>query len=191
LTFYDHVQYVTRKYAKKIGFLARVGSNLSMQTKLLLYNSIAAPHLEYCSTLFYNMPKYILHDVQTVQNRAMRIILRCNRYTPIQTMLNVLNILSVKQKVVYNSFVFIYKVKNKLVPSYICDKIQNFADVHSYNTRNNFDFVLTDKYNNEVYASNILCRDLFEFNRLPKEIKMCESLNKFKKCMRDYVLLKY
>lgn len=191
LTFYEHALYITRKFSKKVNFIARVGRNLSVSTKLLLYNSIAAPHLEFCSTLFYNLPAYILNDLQTIQNRAMRIILKSNRYTPIKIMLNVLDFLTVKQKTVFNTFVFIYKIKNKLLPSYLCGKATNFSDVHNYNTRNKNDFVLTNKCNTESLASTVLCRGLYEFNCLPVNIKICENLDKFKQHLREYVLLKY
>lgn len=106
-------------------------------------------------------------------------------------MLEVLNILSVKQKIVYNAFVFIDKIKNQLLPTYICDKTKNFSNMHNYNTRNKNNFVLINKCNSEILASNILCRGLLDFNNLPRKVKMCETLVEFKKCFREYVLLKF
>lgn len=87
LNFHTHADYVTRKFSKKISFIARIGNQLSLGTKLLLYNSIAAPHLEYCATLLYGLPAYKIDRIQIVHNRAMRTILKYNRYTPVATIL--------------------------------------------------------------------------------------------------------
>jgi len=107
LTFYAHADYITR-------------SQLSTSTKLLLYSSIALPHLEFCSTLLYSLPAFKIDQIQIVQNRAMRCILKCNRYIPVATMLNVLNMLCIKQMIVFATHVFVFKIKHKLLPPYIC-----------------------------------------------------------------------
>lgn len=188
LSYIPHAYYVMRKFSKKINFIARVGRNLSLHTKLMLYNSIAGPHLEFCSTIFYNLPNYIIHEFQIIQNRAMRGILECNRYTPINLMLNVLCMFSVKQKIVFNVYVFIFKIKNKLLPSYICDKTRDFNETHNYNTRNKNDFILNARCNSSQMANSVLYKGLYEFNYLPKFLKDCTRIHEFKKLLRDYVL---
>lgn len=70
----------------------------------------------------------------------MRIILKCNRYTPIKVMLNTLNLLSVKQFVVYRTLLCIYKIRTGLLPSYLLDKIILVQDIHDHNTRQVNDF---------------------------------------------------
>ena len=78
LNFHAHADYILRKFSKKINFISRIGRHLTTHTKLLLYNSIAAPHLEFCSTILYNLPNYLIQKFQVVQNRALRSILKCN-----------------------------------------------------------------------------------------------------------------
>lgn len=189
LNFYAHSDYIMRKFSKKISFIARIGNQLSMGTKLLLYNSIAAPHLEFCSTLLFNLPNFKIEQLQIIQNRAMRTILKCNRYTPIVTMLNVLNVLSVKQKITYSVLVFLFKIKNNMLPSYVCDRVKFFRDVHNYSTRNRNDFILSDKCCTTQMLDSVLYRGLHDFNMLPNNIKSCDNLNLFKKLVRAHVLL--
>jgi len=110
LNFQAHADYITRKFSKKVNFISRVGKHLSSYTKKMLYNSIAAPHIEFCATLLYGLSAYKIEQLQMIQNRAMRAILKFNRYTHISTMLTTLNMLPVKQKIMYN--VVVEKVKN-------------------------------------------------------------------------------
>ncbi|CAH0549695.1 unnamed protein product [Brassicogethes aeneus] len=62
-------------------------------------------------------------------------------------------------------------VKNKMLPDYICKKTQYFKEVHSYNTRNCNDFILTDKCNTSQMLNSIMYKGLLEFNKLPNDIK--------------------
>jgi len=114
LKFYAHADYITQKCSKKVGYISRVGRQLSMETRLLLYNCIAAPDLKFCSALLYGLPRFEIDQIQIVQNRAMRCILRCNRYTPSVTMSTILSMLPVQKMIVFAVHVFVFKLKNGL-----------------------------------------------------------------------------
>lgn len=55
------------------------------------------------------MKAYSMQMLQRAQNRAMRAILGCNRYTPVIYMLEALCFMSIKQKMVYNVCLMICK----------------------------------------------------------------------------------
>lgn len=188
LNFQAHADYIMRKFSKKVGFITRIGKNLSMYTKLQLYNIIALPHLQFCSTLLYGLPQYKINQLEKIQNRAMRQILRCNWYTPIESMLSILNLLSVKQRILFNVYLFIFKLKYGLLPSYLCNKLRVFEDVHSYPTRNRTDFILFNRCNSNRLFNSILYKGLSEFNKLPVIMKNCDNLNHFKRLLRKFVL---
>lgn len=188
LTFRPHADYIMRKFSQRVGFIYRVGRNLSMYTKYLMYNCLAAPYLKFCSALLYNLPNYKINEFQVIQNRALRTILKCNRYTPVKLMLNVANVMSVKQGIIYDVYVFLYKLRNKLLPAYICDKVTYFKDVHNYQTRNCNDFILVDRYRSNQMSNSILCRGLSEYNKLPNDLKNCDNFKNFSTMLRKYVL---
>jgi hypothetical protein len=78
---------VHKKMSVKAHFLKRMSTNMSQYTKLLLYKSILAPHVENCSTLLFMPPNYGIKELQLIQNRCMRITLNCSKYTHIEDML--------------------------------------------------------------------------------------------------------
>lgn len=77
------------------------------------------PHLNYCSTLMISCNKEQIDSIQKLQNRAMRIILKCDYLTPIEYMLKELNWLSISQKIVYYVILMIFMMKNDLMKSTI------------------------------------------------------------------------
>ncbi|KAJ8977797.1 hypothetical protein NQ317_000053 [Molorchus minor] len=90
LNFIPHFNYIHKKILKKIYFFSRVSQNLSCNTRITVYNTIIKTHFEYCATVLYSLDLNKMLAVQKLQNRAMRIILKCNRYTPISNMLSCL-----------------------------------------------------------------------------------------------------
>jgi hypothetical protein len=127
------------------------------------------------------LPAYKVHEIQIVQNRAMRNILCCSRYTPINLMLKILKFLSVKQ-----TLITVFKIRIKKTPRYLHDKINYVKERQQYNLRNCQDFDLQlSKFNPKC---NILYHQgLKLFNQLPIDIKACNDLSNFKGMLRVYV----
>jgi hypothetical protein len=130
LKFHSYALYLQNKMSKKAFFLSRISKNLSSYTKVVLYKSLIAPHIDYCSSLLYMLPNYRIKELQIIQNRCMRIILKCDRYTSVQYMLNILQLMDVKTRIIYNTLVTIYKIKNKLMPNYLLSKVTYCYDLN-------------------------------------------------------------
>ena len=88
LTFREHANFIINKVAKIIGVLNRIRKYISAYTASLVYKSIILPHFMYCPTVLYMFCKADIESMQKLQNKAMRIILKCNRYTRIKEMLD-------------------------------------------------------------------------------------------------------
>ncbi|KAJ8971063.1 hypothetical protein NQ317_002755, partial [Molorchus minor] len=87
LCFKSHANYIMNKMSKKVYFMSRVGKCLSMFTKITIYKSIIAPHIDFCSSVLFNLKDNQIQQLQKIQNRGMRNILQCNKFTPIKLML--------------------------------------------------------------------------------------------------------
>ena len=135
LNFKRHLQYVNKKVARKIYYCMRMNRNLSIDCKLRLYKAVIAPHFDYCATLLYQMYDCDLKTTQIIQNRALRSILGCNRYTPINYMLNMLKVLNIKERIFYNTMNFIRKMRSNNLPRYLTESVTLTQDMHEYNTR--------------------------------------------------------
>lgn len=69
--------------------------------------------------------------MQKLQNHAMRYILKCDYRTPSEFMLNSPNWMSVAQQINYNVMIMVYKMKNYLVPQYLCNKVRYKVELAS------------------------------------------------------------
>jgi hypothetical protein len=75
-----------------------------------------------------------LDRLQRIQNRAMRIILRCNRRTRVFDMLSSLRWMNERQRIHVNLCTLMWKIVHGRTPNYLCN-FQLNSDIHKYTTR--------------------------------------------------------
>lgn len=187
LTFKEHVQYIIDKISKNVNFLYRVGVFLSQFSRLLVYNTLVLPHFTYSASILYFANKNELDRLKKLQNRAMRIILRANRYTPIRNMLIALNWLDVESYLEYHVLCLVYRIKSGLTPTYLTEKLVVNSSVHDYPTRSNDQFRVSRK-NKRCTERALYHSGLIKFNSLPLEIRASPSLSVFRGRLRVHLL---
>jgi len=106
------------------------------ETKVIFYESIVAPHIDYCSSMLFVMNQSQIYYLQKIQNRFMRGILRAEVRTHISEMLEVLGWKSINQRIHYNVLKLMYRLENGDLPKYLDSMLYSNREVHNYNTRN-------------------------------------------------------
>lgn len=192
LNFDKQIGACVKKTASKVNFLCRISRNFTLDTKKIIYNSIVLPHFNYCSTIYINCSKEQIAVLQKIQNKAMRIILNCDRDTPRTFMLDALNMMSIAQRIKYNVLIFIFKIVRGMMPNYLKEKLIYTRNIHNVNTRQNTENVLRlPNYRLETTRMNLFYNGIKLFNDLPVEIRNKETLNSFKKECDKYVKENY
>lgn len=186
LDFKKNLDYVVKKMSKKINFLSRISNKLTPITRTKIYTSIVASHIEFCSSILFLSNETDLKKLQLLQNRGMRILLGCNKYTSIKSMLDCLGWMTIKQRVNFNTIVLIYKIINNLLPNYLTNKINYVKDGHNYNLRTNEHFKLKF-FNNKKNENNLYYKGMQMYNKLPIEIKNAKNIKSFKLNLSPYV----
>lgn len=182
LKFSSHANYVIKKVSKKVYFLCRISSFLSEWSKLLVYKTIIAPHFIYCPTILFMFNNSEFYSLQKIQNKALRSILNCNSYTSIRFMLEQVEILSVRQIIMLNVFIFLFKLLNNMLPTHLLEYCSFINDIHDYNTRNNQNFYV-ERSNTNYGQNHLFNKGLRLYNDLPQEIKNSSTIIMFKiKC---------
>lgn len=186
LSFNSHVQYVNRKIAKKVNFLYRINKYISPYTRVTIYKTIIAPHFEYCNSTMLNYNGYSMESLQKVQNRAMRAILRCNRYTPICNMLDATGFMSVNQRMVFNVCIMVYKMVNGIGPGYLNREVKRVSDRHGYETRN-ANSLDVSKCRTKLCEKSIKYVGFKMYNNLPAAVRAQTTVISFKRELCKYV----
>ena len=179
LTFKSHIDNIIKKVAKKYGIMCRLKNELTVTSKIQLYKSLISPHLDFCSSILFLANNTQILRLQRLQNKVMRLILRCTRYTSSSFMLDALQWLSVKQRIYYLTMVFIYKILNGLVPRYLCDRIERGNDIHRYNTRSATD-ARTPNFLFSRSQNSLLYKGINFFNSMPGNVKRAVTIAEFR-----------
>lgn len=190
LSFCKHAEYITKKISKKVNYLSRISKYLSTWTKRIIYNTIIHPHFTYCPTIIFMLNNTQINDLQIKQNKALRNILNCNIYTRVKFMLDCANILSVRQSVMLNVFLFIYKLLNNMLPKHLFDSCTFVSDIHNYATRGQHNFYI-QRTSTNFGENQLFIKGLKLYNDLPIDVKNSQNLNVFKKKCISYVKQKW
>ena len=186
LNFKENVDYVCKKAAKKVGILSRLAKNLTFGARVSIYKSVIAPHFDYCSSLLFLCNEASMDRLQKIQNKAMRVVLRCSRMTSIENMLKALDWPSVKQRIYASTMFLIFKLKHGLLPEYLSEMVSYSRDIHQYPTRTRDNFWIS--YKRSASAMNYLFhKGLIQFNALPSDIKSEKSDVVFKRKLKLYL----
>jgi len=122
-----------------------------------------------------------LNMLQKAQNRTMRVILHCDKYTKIEYMLQALQFMSIKQKLYYSVCVFIYKILNKMLPVLLRDKFVIIGNQNQRLTRQAGNIVLELRKIKSA-QKNMFYEGVKMYNSLPANIKQNDRLKTFYIC---------
>lgn len=182
LNFTAHVDYLGKKVGSKLGVFRRISVNLTPYMRCVVYKAIIAPLFEYCSSVLLSISDTIMQYLQKLQNKGMRIILRCNYRTRIKDMLEALQFMSIRERIEYNVCIFVYKMINGECPSYLENKIELVGTKRGVQTRQTGDIHISRCKTRE--EQKMLLHDGFKmFNQLPNELKNEKKLQNFKRAL--------
>lgn len=187
LNFKEHVEYICKKIGRKIGFFKRLRNKVTILTAINIYNTMIKPHFEYGSTVLYTCCSLQQQArLQKLQNKAMRSILKCNRFTSIRYMLDALKWLDIKQRLQLNTICFIQKIKMGNAPECLLEQIRYVGDIQPYNLRNALDFRPQRADTNSMQKS-LFSKGLKLYNMMPNEVKNETNINIFRKGTVNFV----
>lgn len=186
LSFAEHVDFTIRKAARKLGVLCRINRYFSFDNKVMIYKTLIAPHFDYCSTILFLATDHQRKRLQIVQNKTMRTILRCDSLTPRIMMLDSLQWLSIRQRVEYNTLVFIFKVINEMAPQYLTNTIRYGRDIHQHDTRQAGELRLIN-FKKSCTQNSLFYKGFNLYNMLPVSTREAANLREFKELCKIFV----
>ena len=190
LSFNSHIENVTKKMSKKFGIICKLNKSLTQWSKITLYKTLVGPHIDYCSTILFLGNQGQIDDMQIIQNKFMRLILQCDQYTSIRRMADALGWLTVKQRIYYNTLLFVRRIKHKLVPEYLHRNIRYGYEIHGHQTRNRIQ-MLRDPASLASTQNSLFFKGVDLYNKLPASLRNDSNINNFKRGCLQYVKENY
>lgn len=154
---------------------------LSLDPLISVFNAIVRPHIDYCLPIWGNTSNQNLVKIQTLINRAMRIILGCPYRTPTSFLLNSLSRLNLKNLNNLLTACTVFKSIHNLNPS-LSNLFTLNIDRHAPKTRGTTALNLFVPRGKSNYFKNTLTyRGAVIWNTLPLNAKQEMNYITFKK----------
>ena len=103
--------------------LRRIRPSLSLETAKTIGAALVHSKIDYCNSLFVNLPSCEINRLQFIQNSLARAIYRSPKFCHITPLLESLHWLRVPERIVYKILSLAYKVITTSEPSYLADLI--------------------------------------------------------------------
>ena len=166
LSWGKHVEEICNKVSSTIGVLKRVRSFISKETAIQIYNALIMPHFDYCSSVWDCLSDYLSDKLQTLQNRAARVITKSSFDASSNHLLSTLSWerLSLRRK--KQKALMMCKTVNDLAPEYLQSL---FSQRHSaYNLRNSEGRLTLSKPSTNYLKPSFSYSGAMLWNNLPK-----------------------
>ena len=176
----DNDESLIRSLSTRLGALKLIGRIGSFKTRKMIANGIFLSKLSYLIALWGGCSLYLLKSLQTLQNKAARVVTKLDWSTPTAVLLSQVGWLSVHQLVVYHSVVMVFKILQSKQPKPLHSM---FPTEYKYK---NTSQARSKSIKQTGHPTLDLARDSFRwraaqsFNMLPASIKNLQTLEKFK-----------
>ena len=190
LSWIRHINLLIAKAYGKLRYGFRLKNFLSEASKLSLVETYILSQLNYGDIILQNLSVQLEYKVQKLQNRCIRFIYGLRKYDHISAFIKSKNILNMKNRRLLHGLSLMFKIKNKMAPMYLCNKISMHTETHGHFTRNRLNI------DPPFARTKIRCMSFFvyiskKFNEISKEVDVSNiSLHTFKIKCKKYLLNK-
>jgi hypothetical protein len=174
LSFRTQVTKVKCSCFHKLRNIAKMKNFLTERQMRILIQSVILSAIDYCNSLYFGCHSSVINQLQTIQNRACRVIFGLKKRESVQQKLQELHWLKVKERIEFKFLLLIYKAVNGLAPAYLNELI-TFTNDSGCRRRS---LHVVDPYNNRNRAFQTAAPALW--NNLPSDIRRAESVTLFK-----------
>ena len=121
MTMLPHITSICKSASYHLRNISRIRKFLSTKTTEILVHAFVSSKLDHCNSHLYNVPKYILKKLQSVQNAATRLITCSRKYDHITPILKELHWLPVSERIKFKILLLTFKALHQQSPTYIQD----------------------------------------------------------------------
>ena len=182
LSFKQQVTVVKKVCFMMLRNIAKMKPFLTPQQIQTLVQALVISHLDYCNGLYYGINSHLLRQLQTIQNRACRVILGLKKRDSVDEHLQSLHWLKVNERIEFKILLIVFKSLIGKAPTYI-DKLITYDSSSGSRT---LSLKIPPVQSNIGSRSFSVCGPSL-WNQLPQSVKCCCDLNMFKQQLKSYL----
>ena len=134
LSMNQHISKVCRTAYFHLHNIAWIRNYLTHDAACSLIHAFVTSHIDYCNSLMYGSPSYLIKKLQRVQNSAARVVFclrKCDHITPA---LIQLHWLPVELRIHFKVLLIVFKIMHNMAPKYL-EKLIEVRAIAPYQLR--------------------------------------------------------
>ncbi len=186
-----HVQCTCQAGYYHLRNIHRIKDCLTKEAIQILVHSVISSRLDYCNALLADIPDYLVHRLQVLQNCAARLVSEVHKREHITPVLFSLHWLPVECRIKFKVLLLVFKALNGKAPNYLAEMMQ-FKD--SLKTRSSKDKLLLQVPRTKCSTFGDRAFSVYgprHWNKLPKHIRESDSVDSFKSSLKTHLFTQY
>ena len=186
-----HVQDICRKVYLDIRRISSI-RHLSIDATQALLSTFVLQKFDYCKSLFYGSPMYMLERLQKVQNSAARLILQCRKQNHIPPLLTSLHWLLINARIEYKLSVICHSLFLGLSPIYLSDLLLVYTPKRNLRSSSDNGILCIPRLRTKTFGHRS-----FSFtaptiwNSMPSDLRHTDSIQKFMLALKTHLFGKF
>ena len=192
LSLVDQINKVKQKSISGLINISHISSFIDKNHRIQLVHSLVLSHIDFCNSLYYDLPNTTIHPLQMILNSAARLVVNLPRFshariTPICIKLH---FLPVKARIEFKICLLVFKALKYGQPSYVSDLLKPYEHASSVQLRS------IGRLKEPSISSRVISERCFEyhaprlFNKLPNDVKMQLTVPAFKRKLKTHIFQK-
>ena len=175
LNFKKQISSLKSSCYHKLRNISKMQPHLSSKQLEILTISLVTSSLDYCNSLYYGINSLLLNQLQSIQNRACRVILGLKAKEPTSIHMRNLHWLKIKERIEFKILLLAYKSLTGKSPSYLTNLI-NYNCISGSRTPSLSPHSVRTSAGARAFQH---CAPML-WNKLPTNIKCCNDISQFK-----------
>ena len=194
LSFRNHFNSVIKNCNYQLRRLSLISKYLDKSSSTTLIHAFITSRVDYCNSLFVNLPNKDLARLQSILNRSARLIFNLPPFTSTSPYLYELHWLPVKARIEFKICLLVYKSLKFKQPVYLFELLQRYVPQSNITLRSADDphLLVVPRLNkrSSLGARAFSYAGPFLFNKLPLNIKNAGTSETFKKLLKTHLFTK-
>ena len=192
LTFKTHYNFLYSKLSRTLGVMFKVKHYLRKTYLLLLYNTLFRPHLIYCISAWSSTVSTYLNPLQTLQNKAIKLIEGLSHWQSSTAAYKKLKILKINKLVKFEIGKFLHRHFNNKLPLNFHNYFVGLNQIQTIDTRRrltgcNYCTPLCKTFR---LQRSIKYKGVIIWNNIPSDVRK-NTFRKFKSNYKDQLIANY
>ena len=118
-----HISNICRSTHFHLRNIGRIRTLLTFHATAQLIHAVITTRLDFCNSIFYNLPNNKIERLQRIQNQAARMLTRSPRRNHITPVLRELHLLRISDRIIFKILILTHKAFHGIAPAYLCELI--------------------------------------------------------------------